>query len=50
MKRYRNVHLDTEFQQDEEELDLTEEEDDDELLDLEEDTMDEDLEEIDGLG
>ena len=49
MKRYRNVHLDTEFQQDEEELDLTEEEDDDELLDLEEDTMDEDLEEIDGF-
>ena len=49
MKRYRNVHLDTEFQQEEEELDLTEEEDDDELLDLEEDTMDENLEEIDGL-
>ncbi len=46
MKRYRNVHLDTEYQQDEEELDLTEEEDDDDLLDLEEDTLD-DLEELD---
>ena len=45
MKRYRNVHLDTEYQQDEEELDLTGEEEDDELLDLEEDTL-EDLEEI----
>ncbi|EET60034.1 DNA-directed RNA polymerase, beta' subunit [Marvinbryantia formatexigens DSM 14469] len=48
MKRYRNVHLSTEYQQDEEEIDLTEEEDDDELLDLEDDALD-DLEELDGL-